>query len=436
MSQDYRPLVAVVAYHLDPTRVTRWPHGGYGVPLPYVERLRAAGARTGILAPGEDAPPEELLEPFDGLVLVGGGDVDPARYRAEPDAAHIYGVEPDRDDLEIGLLLAADRLAMPTLAICRGMQVMNVAFGGTLHQHLPDVPGLLEHGVPIQDTQTMHTVQVEPKSRLSATTEMHTLTCSSHHHQGVDGLGRGLVVTGRSSDGLVEAIERVVDDPEDEEHTWMLGVQWHPEDTAAHDPAQQALFEALALISRLRGTRARPGELHGRSRAYGVVDADPTWARRFEEEAARIAAVLPPVLVTRIDHIGATAVAGLPAKPIVDLQLSLTSLVPREPYVDPLVKLGYRHVLDPWSDEHEYFSRDVDGARTFQVHVCRAGGAWERRHLAFRDWLRDHPDDAAAYARLKHDLAAAHPHDILRYVRGKSSFIREIEAKALGVSAA
>ncbi len=75
-------------------------------------------------------------------MLVGGGDVDPALYGAKPDAEHIYGVEPDRDRLEIDLLLAADRLHVPTLAICRGMQIMNVAFGGTLHQHLPDMPGL------------------------------------------------------------------------------------------------------------------------------------------------------------------------------------------------------------------------------------------------------------------------------------------------------
>ena len=163
MSEPYRPLVAVVAYHLDGTRVSRWPDGGFGVPVPYVERLRAAGARTAILAPGEVGAPEELLEPFDALVLVGGGDIDPSRYGADPDLEHNYGVEPDRDAFEIDLLLAADRLAMPTLALCRGMQVMNVAFGGTLLQHLPDRPGLLEHGVPIRETPSMHEVSVEPQ---------------------------------------------------------------------------------------------------------------------------------------------------------------------------------------------------------------------------------------------------------------------------------
>ncbi len=159
---DHRPLIAIAGYHLEPGRVTRWPDGGYGVPGPYIDALRRAGARTLIVSPGETGDPEEILEPFDGLVLVGGGDVDPARYGAAPDTEHNYGVEEDRDELEIGLLLAADELNVPTLAICRGMQIMNVTFGGTLHQHLPDIPGLREHGVPTADSVTTHDVKITP----------------------------------------------------------------------------------------------------------------------------------------------------------------------------------------------------------------------------------------------------------------------------------
>jgi putative glutamine amidotransferase len=425
----YRPLIAVVAYHLDGTRVARWPEGGYGVPALYLDSLRRAGARTAIVAPGEAVEPAEVLEPFDGLLLVGGGDVDPARYGGSPNE-HLYGIEPDRDEAEIALVLAAERLAMPTLCICRGIQVMNVAYGGTLHGHLPDLPDLLEHGVPIEGSQTIHEVTPERGSRLAAVTKSGPLACASHHHQGIDRLGDGLAVTGRTDDGLIEAIERIVPDQEDVNAPWILGVQWHPEETAARDPAQQSLFDALALVARLRGARAKPGQTEGRTRAYGIVPYDVTWPSRFAAEASRIRAALGEPVV-RVDHVGSTSVPGLAAKPIVDIQISVRSMVPRISYVDPLVALGYDWTLDAWTDEHEYFSRDEDGERAFQIHVCPAGSEWERRHLAFRDWLREHPDEAAAYETLKGELAARHPRDIFTYVDAKTEFIRAIEARAL-----
>ena len=254
MTPSYRSLIAVVAYHLDGTRVARWPEGGYGVPSLYLDALRRAGARTVILAPGEAGEPEEILDPFDALLLVGGGDIDPARYGGTPNE-HVYGVEPDRDEAEIALLHAADRIAMPTLCICRGVQIMNVAFGGTLHGHLPDMPGMQVHGVPLDQSQTIHEVEPEPGSRLAAVTESASLACLSHHHQGIDRLGDGLAVTGRTEDGLIEAIERIVPDPEDPTATWMLGVQWHPEETAERDTAQQSLFEALTTLGRDRRSR-------------------------------------------------------------------------------------------------------------------------------------------------------------------------------------
>jgi putative glutamine amidotransferase len=427
----YRPLVAVVAYHLDGTRVARWPEGGYGVPAPYVDALRRSGARTAIVAPGEEGPPEELLEPFDGLVLVGGGDIDPSRSGATPGAEHVYGVETDRDAFEIALLLAAEAMYLPVLCICRGVQILNVAHGGTLHQHLPDVAGMLEHGVPLEGTETMHAVAPEPGSFLAAITKAGDLRCSSHHHQGIDRVGDGLRVSGRSPDGLVEALELDVggaDDPTTE--PWVVGVQWHPEDTAAADPAQRALFDAIVLLARARGARAKPGETLGKGREYAIVDPDPSWPDRFAEEAARVEAVLPDGLVTRIDHVGSTAVPGLAAKPTIDIQVSLRTLVPRDAYVEPLVALGYRWVLDPWDEHHEFFSRDVEGRRAFHVHVCSAGSAWERRHLVFRDRLRANPGEAEAYERLKRDLASRHPRDTFTYTDGKAAFIAGAVARA------
>jgi putative glutamine amidotransferase len=431
----YRALIAVVAYHLDGSRVARWPDGGYGVPAPYIDALRRADARTAILSPGEDGDPEELLEPFDGLLLVGGGDIDPARYGAEPDTEHNYGIEPDRDAFEIDLLRAADRLHLPTLCICRGMQVMNVAWGGSLHQHLPGMPGLIQHGVPIENTQTLHEVMPAPGTLLSATTKARPLTGASHHHQGVDRVGDGLIVSGRSHDGLVEAIELPGADGNDVEHTtWMVGVQWHPEETAAEDRAQQVLFDALVGLARWRGTLARPGEPEGRTRAYGLAEPDPSWPARFEEEAAAIVAALPDQLVVRIDHVGSTSVPDLPAKPCIDIQLSLTSLMPRDAYVEPLVAIGYRWAPEAHDDDHEFLRLDDGNQRVVHLHVTEAGSDWERRHLAFRDVLRADPETARAYADLKRELAAAHPRDIVRYVQGKSEFIRAVEERASAVT--
>lgn len=231
-----KPNVAVVAYHLSPGRVSYWQVGGFGVPEHYVHAVRRAGGRPTLVLPGDDTLPKELLLPFDALLLVGGGDVEPARYGQEPHAS-VYGVEPDRDVLEIELLREADRSEMPTLAICRGMQVMNVAFGGTLIQHLPDHDAYLSHGTPSGRDHLAHDVKAAPGSRLAEAAGAEVLTCSTHHHQGVDHIGEGLSPTGWSEDGLVEAVER--------DGGWMLGVQWHPEDTASEDPRQQALFDAL-----------------------------------------------------------------------------------------------------------------------------------------------------------------------------------------------
>jgi gamma-glutamyl-gamma-aminobutyrate hydrolase PuuD len=229
------PWIGLVAYHLAPGRVSRWLVGGYGVPENYVDCLRRAGARSLLLLPGEDATPDELLSRVDALVLVGGGDVEPHRYGGSGNDT-IYGVEPDRDELEMSLLRRADDLTVPALAICRGMQVMNVAFGGTLIPHLPDRDGLLEHGTPSGEDHRSHDVKVASGSRLADAAGVDVLRCSTHHHQGVEDLG-DVLATGWSDDGLVEAIERP--------NGWIVGVQWHPEDTAADDPDQQRLFDAL-----------------------------------------------------------------------------------------------------------------------------------------------------------------------------------------------
>lgn len=228
--------MAVVAYHLRPGRVSFWQVGGYGVPENYVDALRRAGANATLILPGDERSPAELLDRFDGLLLVGGGDVEPSAYGQEPSET-IYGMEPDRDAFEFALLSEADARSFPTLCICRGMQVMNVAFGGSLIQHLPDDDRFLPHGTPSGADELFHDVVLSPGSKIAKAAGVEIASCSSHHHQGVDRLGGGIVATGTSPDGLVEAIERG--------SGWMVGAQWHPEDSAHSDPAQQGLFDAL-----------------------------------------------------------------------------------------------------------------------------------------------------------------------------------------------
>jgi putative glutamine amidotransferase len=205
------------------------------VPVTYVDALRRAGARPLLLTcPDED--PEGALALVDGLMLMGGGDVEPSRYGAE-DHPELYGVEAARDVFEIALVRAADREGVPTLAICRGIQVLNVAFGGTLHPHLPEVEGIGLHGTPLSGDPVPHDVKLAPGSRVAEAAGADVVSGSSHHHQGLDRVGEGLLATGWTEDGLVESVER--------ETGWMVGVQWHPEETAADDPAHQGLFDAL-----------------------------------------------------------------------------------------------------------------------------------------------------------------------------------------------
>ena len=414
------PLIAVPTYHLERGRVDSWDTGAYGVPDLYVEALRRAGARAALVPPDDDAGAEEILAAFDGLLLIGGGDVDPARYRKQlhPD---LYGVDPVRDAFELALLSAADRLGTPTLAICRGAQVMNVAFGGTLHQHLPDIAGLIDHRGETYGVGTVHDVDVVPETRLRATVAAPTIRCPSHHHQGIDRLGDALAPAARSEDGLIEAIERT--------DGWMVGVQWHPEETAADDDAQQSLFDALALLAR-EGIPGTPTRKERRTRAVEIVDYDSAWPKEFERERTRIAEALGDVAV-RIEHVGSTAVPGLAAKPVIDIQVSTRSMEPRRIYVEPLLALGYRHALDPIAIDHEYFSHDVDGVRGHHVHVCLLGGEWERRHLEFRDALRRDPTIVSEYERLKRRLAELFPTDVCAYVEGKTEFVRTIEEAAL-----
>jgi putative glutamine amidotransferase len=235
------PLVAIPTYHLGPGRVGNW-QGAYALPEPYVAALRAAGARVALLPPGPpgDGDPGEVLAPFDGLLLAGGGDIEPARYGAGDHPAQ-YGIDPDRDQLELELARAAVRLGLPLLGICRGVQLLNVAFGGTLVQHLEE--GAVVHRDEAK--QAMHRLRVEPGSRLAEALGQVEAEGLSHHHQGLDRLGEGFRPVAWAPDGLVEGIER--------NQGWTVGVLWHPESTAAADPVQHRLLDAFVDVASRRG---------------------------------------------------------------------------------------------------------------------------------------------------------------------------------------
>lgn len=213
---------------------TVWDEPADLLPATYADAVAATGAVPVLLPPVAVAVPgavAAVLDGIDALVLAGGADVDPGRYGAERDP-QTGPARPDRDDWETHLLHGALERGVPVLAICRGMQVLNVALGGTLVQHLPDHVGHDEHA-PQPGVHGRHAVRVEPSSRLGSVVGPE-VDVATYHHQAVDRLGSGLVACGWAQDGTVEAVELP-------SAGFALGVQWHPE-----------VYEGALLFAALR----------------------------------------------------------------------------------------------------------------------------------------------------------------------------------------
>ena len=164
--------------------------------------------------------------------------------------------------------------------------------------------------------------------------------------------------------------------------------------------------------------------------AIRIVEYDPAWPARAAAELALIADAVGPLAV-RLEHVGSTAVPGLAAKPIVDLQLSVSELEPLAAYVEPLERLGYLFVGDPESPDYHFLAKPPERPRSFHLHVCAAGSDHELRHLAVRDYLRAHDDEAAAYAAVKRRVASEHPEDRLAYIEGKDAHLQALESRAV-----
>jgi putative glutamine amidotransferase len=247
VAESGSPIVTLTAAYIDAVERMR------GVPLPVTP------------AHGEESL-ERLLTLCHGLVLTGGEDVDPAFYGHEPHP-QLGDVNLARDRMEFAVLRLALERRMPVLAICRGIQLLNVAFGGTLFQHLPiqRAHGVIhEQSAPIDER--WHHARVDPESRLAEIFGSADLFINSFHHQGIDHLGRGLRPVVWAEDGLIEAVEA-------EEYPWVMGVQWHPERGEAATPDDRRhpdgrLFYAFIDAARDYGLAA--GKL---SRSGGVGTA-------------------------------------------------------------------------------------------------------------------------------------------------------------------
>ena len=242
-----RPLVAVTAT----TEIIRAARRAR-LNAAYIEALEGAGLIPLVAPPlaGEGAA-AELLDRVDGLVLSGGEDVDPRHYGA---TRHPATEEPhaERDAWELALVDAARERRMPVLAICRGMQLLNVALGGTLVQDIPsERRSTLLHAMSTERTQRVHEISSEPETRLEVAIGVRTLSVNSSHHQAVDRVAPALRVSARARDGIVEGIETVDRD------WWVVGAQWHPEElVATPEPWDRALFAAFAAEVRRRSSVA------------------------------------------------------------------------------------------------------------------------------------------------------------------------------------
>lgn len=226
----------------------RWPAAALGDQLPsamrdvhfdlhfadYPHSLALAGGLPIELA--RDADASEIVARLDGLVLSGGADLDPALYNAEPHD-RLGTIEPERDEWEMGLLRAARDRGVPVLAICRGLQLLNVAYGGTLHQHVELDEGVGHPQWDVDGRTPTHDVSIG-EGTIAASLFGASEGVNSLHHQTVDRVGDGLIVSARADDGVVEALE----DPSRP----VLGVQWHPELLAAPDPTFTWLVRAAS----------------------------------------------------------------------------------------------------------------------------------------------------------------------------------------------
>ncbi len=226
------PVIGVTTAHLE-EEINTYPRHYY------VQAIYKSGA-TPILIPvipDQDAV-DHYMQIVDGLILSGGTDVDPKYFGQEPirGTGRVY---PERDSLEIALARKALKLKLPVLGICRGIQVLNIAFGGDIYQDIySQVPGVLEHSQKAPRNSSWHSIELLPESKVGRILGVKELRVNSFHHQAIRNIAPGFRVVARSRDGIIEGIET-------ENHQFVIGVQWHPEALVEDDDIALNLFQAF-----------------------------------------------------------------------------------------------------------------------------------------------------------------------------------------------
>ena len=241
MAQNFQPLIGITSGVTDNSSGVQVSQLGQA----YCTAIIKAGGIPLIIPIGLDEQRlSMLLTQLDGVLLSGGGDIDPQRFNGQPHPK-VYGISPERDDLELSLVHMALAVDKPLLAICRGIQVLNVALGGELYTHIQDqVESSLKHDwfPKFPRDKIAHTVSLKCESKLDLIYGADEIRVNSLHHQGISRVGKGLMATAFAPDGLVEGLEAV-------NATFALGVQWHPE-CLPDDPGSQKLFQALIQACR------------------------------------------------------------------------------------------------------------------------------------------------------------------------------------------
>jgi putative glutamine amidotransferase len=281
-----RPLIAVTTSELRrPEDVVARPQGEppkleVALATLYPDAIERAGGVPVIVPLLRPEAIGSLLDRVDGVCLPGGPDLQPSVYGQEPHP-ELGPTEPRVDAVELALVKGADRRGLPILGICRGMQVLNVARGGTLHQHLPDVVGdQLEHRQPEHGSITTHHVETASHSRLRSTLGGPRLEVNSFHHQGIETLGNNLVATAWAEDGTIEAVE-------DQRDRLVIGVQWHAEGLKAHGPLFELLIAAAAGAERVAEPQIAAMAVAGEPRRLSGARRSP--ARRRMTSPGRLA---------------------------------------------------------------------------------------------------------------------------------------------------